>query len=131
MKKTITTICILCFAGTIVSGQNSGGMKTDPAGNWKFEAPYAPEGYTSGTLTVSLNESKYDAAMTFTGIDYKFKAENVKVANDSLTFSVYVEGNYVNLSLRVEDRAKMSGKAVYSEGVIPLALIRSEEEQAK
>jgi hypothetical protein len=129
MKKTIFTLIILCFANIIVSGQTADSQKKDPVGQWKFDAPSAPEGYNSGTIAVSLSEKKNNATISFTGSENKFQGDNVRVEKDSLFFSVYIEGENVNLSLKIEDNGKMSGKAVYSEGVIQVTLTRGEEKK--
>jgi hypothetical protein len=41
-----------------------------------------------------------------------------------VTFVVIVEGNEVAVSLKAENNAKMTGKAIYSEGEIPLTLTK-------
>ena len=60
--------------------------------------------------------------MSFTGSEYKFPGENVKVVNDSIQFSIYLEGQDVKVMLKVESDTNLTGKAVYSEGEVPLAL---------
>ncbi|MDO9339072.1 MAG: hypothetical protein Q7T72_00930, partial [Bacteroidales bacterium] len=99
--------------------------KTNPVGTWKFEAPYAPEGYTSGTIAVGLEEQKYSTTMVFTGSEYKLTGEKVKVANDSVSFSIYLEGQDIKVMLKIENETKMSGKAVYTEGEVPLSLTKN------
>ncbi|MFA5818216.1 MAG: hypothetical protein WC854_02935 [Bacteroidales bacterium] len=122
MKDKILTVLVISFFSVIaVSGQNSA-KKTNPVGTWKFEAPYAPEGYTSGTIAVGLDEQKYSTTMVFTGSEYKLTGEKVKVANDSVSFSIYLEGQDIKVMLKIENETKMSGKAVYTEGEVPLTL---------
>jgi hypothetical protein len=111
---------LLCCA---LSGQSQK-VNKDPSGKWKFEAPYAPEGYTAGVIEVALADNKYSTSISFAGSDYKIPGENTKVEKDTLAFVVNVEGNSVSITLKLEDAAKMSGKAVYSEGEIPLTLTR-------
>jgi len=124
MKSKIFTIVLLSFLSIIaVNGQTTAG-KTDPVGSWKFDAPYAPEGYTSGTIVVGLAEQKHTATMMFTGSEYKLKGENVKIENDTLTFIIYLEGQSINVTLKMESNTKMAGKAVYSEGEVPLTLTK-------
>ena len=105
-----------------VSGQNSN--RVNPVGTWKFAAPYAPEGYSSGTIVVGLTEQKHTATMSFTGSEYKLPGENVKAQNDSILFSIYLEGQDIKVMLKIENDTNMSGKAVYSEGEVPLSLSR-------
>lgn len=125
MKTKILTLLAISFLSfTVVSGQNNSKLK-NPVGTWKFEAPYAPEGYNSGAIVVGMADKKNTATMSFTGSDYKIEGEKVNSANDSITFSVYVEGQDVKVFLKIENDTTMSGKAVYSEGEIPLTLTKA------
>ncbi|MCJ7448866.1 MAG: hypothetical protein MUO72_14360 [Bacteroidales bacterium] len=123
MKKVFTVFLLIFMSISIISAQTVK-EKKDPVGKWKFEAPVAPEGYTSGTMEIGFAEEKYSVTMTLPGIDYKFPGEKVKFENDSLLFSLSLEDEYVSINLKMEDTAKMSGKAFYSEGEIPLTLTR-------
>jgi hypothetical protein len=60
--------------------------------------------------------------MSFTGSDSILVGENVKTVNDSVLFTVYLEGQDIKVLLKVENDTNMSGKAVYSEGEVPLTL---------
>ncbi|HKK41468.1 MAG TPA: hypothetical protein VJ963_03585 [Bacteroidales bacterium] len=123
-RKTITLFVILLMAVCAVNAQDKA-KKQSPAGTWKFDAPYAPEGYTNGLITVVFENSKPKTTMSFAGYDdYKIPGENVKATGDSLMFSVYVENQDVKVLLKMEDEAKMTGKAIYFEGEIPLTLTR-------
>ena len=115
MKKAILFLLIIVSSVPAVTAQNNQ-VKKNPTGSWKFEAPYAPEGYTTGSIVVGLAEKKYTASMVFDGNEYKFTGEKVKFENDSLFFLIYAEDQEVKFSFRLEDVTKMSGKAVYSEG---------------
>jgi len=44
-----------------------------------------------------------------------------------LAFVVFLEGDQIAVSLKAENDAKMTGKAVYSQGEIPLTLTREPE----
>jgi hypothetical protein len=122
MKRTIF-ISIVIFVFTLTSfAQQSKGQKNNSVGTWKFEAPYAPEGYTSGTIIVGNEEQKPSATMSFTGNEFKIPGENVKALNDSILFTVYIQGQDVKVMLKMDTEIKMSGKAVYSEGEVPLTL---------
>jgi hypothetical protein len=63
--------------------------------------------------------------MSFTGNDFKFPGENISAERDSIQFSVFIQGENVKVILRVENDTLMSGKAIYSEGEVPLSLKRS------
>jgi hypothetical protein len=123
MKKLTLLLLLSIFSLAAVIAQNKE-VQTGPVGVWKFDAPYAPEGYTSGIIAIILAEKKYSATMSFTGTETKLTGDRVKVLNDSIFFSVYVEGQDVAVKLKLDAETKMSGKAVYTEGVVPLALTK-------
>ena len=123
MKNRILTLMLVSFFSVIaVNGQNV--VKNNPVGIWKFEAAYAPEGYTSGTIVVSLAEQKYSTTMSFTGSEYVLPGEKVKELNDSVLFSIYLEGQDIKVKLKMVNDTNMTGKAVYSEGEVPLILTK-------
>ncbi len=123
-RKTLTLLAILLLTVIAANGQDNS-KKNNPVGTWKFDAPYAPEGYTSGIIIVGFEKQTNTTSMSFTGSDYKIPGENVKSSNDSLIFSVFVENQDVRVLLKVENEARMSGKAIYSEGEVPLTLTKS------
>ena len=124
MKKIILSLLFLALSLSFLGAQNIQ-AKRNPVGSWKFEAPYAPEGYTSGIITVGLEEQKYTASMAFTGSEFVHTGEQVKAVNDSILFSVNVEGQDVQVMLKIEGETKMDGKAVYSDGEVPLTLAKN------
>lgn len=111
------------ITGSIISAQSPAG-KNNPVGKWKFEAPYAPEGFTTGTIEFSLADERYSTSIIFTGSSYKIPGEKTTVEKDTVRFTVYVEGTEVAINLVPESNTKMTGKAVYFEGEIPLTLTK-------
>jgi hypothetical protein len=122
--KTLSLLVFLFLSFISVNGQDNS-KKTGMTGTWKFDAPYAPEGYTSGIIVIGLEEQKHTTSMSFTGSENKLSGEMIKVRNDSILFSVYMEGQDIKVLLKIEDETKMSGKAVYSEGEVPLTLTKA------
>jgi hypothetical protein len=123
MKKIIPLILLLLFSISLVSAQTVK-VNTSPVGKWKFEAPSAPEGYNSGSISISFAENKYSTAVSLTGSDYAIPGDKTKVENDSVTFTVLLEGTEIAISLKAENDTKMTGKAVYVDGEIPLTLTK-------
>jgi hypothetical protein len=123
MKRATILIMFLLAVITVSSGQST--KKTDPLGTWKFDAPYAPEGYTSGTIVISLVEKKHTATISLTGSEYKLTGENVTVENDNVSFSLRLEDQNIKVNLKGDSDSKMVGKAVYSDGEIPLTLTKN------
>jgi hypothetical protein len=126
MKNRILTLMVISILSILaVSGQSAN--KVNPVGTWKFEALSAPEGRNSGTIVVGLAEKKHTASISFSGSEYKLPGENVKAVNDSVLFSIYIEGQDIKVMLKIDGASKMSGKAVYSEGEVPISLTRVTE----
>jgi hypothetical protein len=100
-------------------------VKKNPVGSWNFESPYSPDGYKSGIIAVGLKEQKYSATISFTGNENKLVGEKVKVVNDSILFSVFLQDQDVKVMLKIGDASKMTGKAIYSEGEVPLSLTKN------
>ncbi len=80
-------------------------------GNWKFEAPDAPEGSTEGSI-----EIKPDAViMKFDNVT-EFPSTWVKFRNDSIIYQTNFEAATVVFSVKIVDKNNMTGKAVWEEG---------------
>lgn len=126
MKTGILTLLLLAsFAIITATGQtNSQNVKHE--GKWKFEAPYAPEGFTTGTIDVKFAEDKYTTSISFPTSGYTLAGEKAKIEKDTLSFTVFVEGQEVVVFLKPDTDQKMTGKAVYFEGEIPLTLTKQE-----
>lgn len=114
---------LLLISASIIYAQSSNSKK-DPLGKWKFEAPIAPQGYTSGSINISFADNKYSTAISLTGREYILPGDKVKVENDIVSFVVLIDSNEVAITLKAESDTKMTGKAVYVEGEIPLTLTR-------
>jgi len=118
---------IIVIAGLSSLRAQNTKVKYEPKGKWLFEAPYAPEGFTSGTIEVGTAENKLTATISFTGNETKIPLDNVKFENDNLTCSIFIEGATILISLKFDDLDKMSGKAVTPDGEIPLILNREKK----
>jgi hypothetical protein len=123
MKKGILIILSIIFSLPVLMAQNNQ-IKNNPVGTWKFAAPYAPEGYTSGTIVVGFVEKTHTATISFTGSEYKLSGEKVTTLKDSVLFSVLLEGQDIKVLLKMVNDTNMTGKAVYSEGEVPLTLTK-------
>ena len=124
MKKVTILVLFMIIGIASVSAQTAK-PKVNPVGTWKFEAPYAPEGYTSGVIVLGKEDKKDIATMSFTGSEEKMPGENVKIGKDSTTFSIYMQGEDISVVLKPETEVKMSGRAVYSQGEVPLTLTKN------
>lgn len=96
--------------------------KVTCTGNWKFEAPTAPDGYTYGIMAI-----KKDSVITqFTDGNYKFPSNWVKLKSDSIIFESDINGTTVVFSLKINDNKKVSGNAVWNEGETLMILTKKE-----
>jgi hypothetical protein len=124
MKYKIFSIALIILLSAGITGAQTSTKKNSPEGSWKFEAPTAPEGYSSGKINISNSDKKYSVTIAFTE-DYKISGEQVKFENNILSATVYVEGENVRISLKMDSEFKMTGTADYSQGQIPLTLTRT------
>lgn len=124
MKRALVTLLIV-IAGLSTLIAQKADAKFKPEGKWQFEAPSAPEGYTFGSMDVTFADKKYAATMGLPGGgDYKLPADQVKFENGELTFKLFIEGEEILISLKPEGNDKMTGKATFSGGDIPLTCNR-------
>lgn len=112
----------------LVSVMSASGQKPAPAelsGKWKFEAPAAPEGFTSGDIDISLVENVYKVSLAFTGSDYRLEGDRAAVVDGSFVFVVYLQGQEITIMLKMDGQDKMNGLALHPEGEVPLTLVRN------
>jgi hypothetical protein len=88
-------------------------------GDWKFEAPNAPEGSQKGNVVIKTNA----VVMSFDEF-MQFPSEWLKVRNDSIIYEVAFDDTTVRFSLKVTDANKMTGKAVWDDGETPVILTK-------
>jgi len=127
MKNKILTILVISIFSVITLSLKAAPDKFNPVGQWSYSAPYAPEGYQSGTVEIGLTDGKYTASFSVSGSEYKLPAEKVKFENDVMTFIIMLEANQIDFTLKLESEKKMTGKAVYSEGEVPMTLAKVEK----
>lgn len=117
-QLVIAGLLVICFPFNSSSQMKSGASENSDAmikenymGDWKFEAPDAPPGSTSGNLVI-----KADAIiMSFDDIQ-EYPSSWIKVRNDSIIYQVKFDQATVVFLLKVIDKDNMSGKAVWDDG---------------
>jgi hypothetical protein len=128
MKRVFFILVMAVAVLSAINGQDQKAKVTyEPKGKWLFEAPYAPEGFTAGTIEIGNAEKKLTAVIAFTGNENQIPLENVKFANDTLSCGINLEGSYISILLKFDEADKMSGKAVTPDGELPLALVREKK----
>lgn len=119
MRRKSTILFTLLMILLISSAATIPGSKFDPLGKWKFSAPYAPYGYNTGTIEISLSEEKeYVAILYFENSEFAFYGENVTFSEDIFAFSIFLEGEEIPLKMKLDEDEKMSGSAITPDGEI-------------
>ncbi|MGD9328458.1 MAG: hypothetical protein PVH48_05775 [Cyclobacteriaceae bacterium] len=89
--------------------------KDNVVGTWDYSAPNAPYEYSKGQIIITEGEDKLEGKVDIDG--YEMKLNSVKVEDGVLSFSLYVEGEYVSVKLTVNGDS-LEGKASTSEGLL-------------
>ncbi len=89
--------------------------ETDVVGTWDYSAPNAPYEYSKGQIIISQGDEKLEGKVDIDG--YEMKLNNVKVEDGVVTFSLYVEGEYVSVKVTMNGDT-FEGKASTSEGLL-------------
>lgn len=128
IRKSVITASLLLIMGLF--SLNSFAMKgNDPVGTWKFSAPTAPYGYEKGLIEISKDGDELIGTMSFDGMQYKFDMERLKFADDIITFGLFIDGDDVFIKMSFGEKDELSGKAVTSEGEIPMTAKRENKEE--
>jgi hypothetical protein len=89
--------------------------KDSVVGTWDYSAPNAPYEYSKGQIIITEGEDKLEGKVNIDG--YEMKLNSIKVEEGVLSFSLYVEGEYVSVKLTI-DGDSLEGKASTSEGLL-------------
>ncbi len=106
MKKGLVIVLVASLSTALFAA-------VSPVGTWDYKVPSAPYEYQTGKLIVEKKDAKYKVKFNVNGSE--IEAQNVKYADSQLTFSTYVEGEYVRFKIKVGDK-DMKGTVSYSEG---------------
>lgn len=114
MRNFFTILLLICIAGqmNMVEAQNSK-MKTS---EWRYEVPQAPQGYEKGIITLSGDNANLKGELQLSS-GYTIKMNNISLKNDTLKAGVYVESEYVQLLLKMNEHT-MRGTANTSLGIL-------------
>lgn len=121
MKTGIILLFGLTMAGLLgpcsVTAQTIG----DFLGEWNTEAPDAPSEYTNGVLKISEDV----IIAKFSGDYNEYPSTLVKCTSDTLVFEI--TGLGALCTLRIEDKTRMTGKAVWPDGESPFTMTKAEK----
>ena len=125
-KSLLIIISVFFLALPLVSVYSA--APDDPSGKWNFTASSAPYGYDKGVIEINEARDGYKASISFDGLDYSFDLEKVMFRENKLTCSLFIEGEDISIVLSYDEKEdKLSGKAIYSQGEVPLSANRKKE----
>jgi hypothetical protein len=126
MQRIIILFTTICLTFTVLNGQTAKKM-VEPTGKWRFEAPYATEGYQKGQIEIKKTADIYSAAISFADTVYKLYANSVKYSAGVINFIINIEGQPINISLSYTHPDTLRGRAFTSEGELPMTLMRKKD----
>ncbi|MEG3657233.1 hypothetical protein V5097_07455 [Arenibacter palladensis] len=88
-----------------------------PIGTWEYTVTDVPYEYSAGVLIITKEKNEYKVLVKVN--NNTLTASDVKVNDDKVNFSVYIEGGKVQVSLQVKDDV-LNGNANSSEGSFSL-----------
>jgi hypothetical protein len=98
-------------------------QKVSFSGDWNFEAPAAPEGYNRGVVTFEKDSS----FIIFSDGYYVYPSNWLEVKGDSILYESDIDGMIVLFSLKIDEKTKISGNAVWYDGESSLNLTKKED----
>jgi hypothetical protein len=111
MNGIVLGLFLAMVVGNVFAATNA----KDVVGTWNYEAPYAPYEYSKGKLVFTENGDKVEGKIKIGS--YEIEMRNVKLEGENISFGAYVEGEYVSIKMKVDNK-KFTGTASYSEGTI-------------
>ena len=92
-------------------------------GMWNFSAPNAPYGYQEGTCQIRKTGENLSAVFTIGNAE--MTVIEIKRENNSYKCNFYVDGTYVSLTFKQEDKNKLTGNANAEGMVIPVVFTKT------
>lgn len=86
-------------------------------GTWQYSAPQADYQYRKGNIAFTMEGKELKAFVEVNG--QKIQARELKISGNQASFNLYIEGEYIKVSLQREDKG-LSGNAAYSGGKVSI-----------
>lgn len=122
MKRTIILIITVLFCVSLPAQKS--GSRYNPKGRWKFENTSAPAGYSTGIVEIKHAKKKYSVSFIFTEINEVYQAESVSFKNDSLNFTLTIQGLTMPVRSRFEKRDIITGESNVMGNSMPFRITR-------
>ncbi len=102
MKKLIAFVFVLVFAAGAVNAVEASNNK-DVIGEWKYQVPTAPYGYSSGTFVITEKEGELTGYVKFDD-GYKIDLKKLTYEEGVFKCGLYVDYNYVTLKTKIDGK---------------------------
>lgn len=123
MKKIILSLVLIILFLQAGSFSANAQIKKEHQGEWSFESPGAPDGYTYGIIEITKDSLK----TSFTTSSYKFPSLWVRTTNDSIIYKSIIDGVDVVFSLKIENKSSITGQAVWYDGQTVMILRKKDQ----
>lgn len=116
MKKLLLLTTLMVFS--VISFVSVAQEKKSAVGNWNYEVSQAPYGYDKGKMSLSEEKKVLKGNVSFQS-GYRVDLQNVTLKNDTLRARVFVDGENVNITARI-NKNNMTGTVNSSMGIMSL-----------
>ena len=113
--KTMKILSVVLFL--MAFGFEGWAQEKDWVGTWQYTAPQADYQYQKGQIVFVMEGKELKAFVEVN--QNKIPGQQLQVSKDEATFSIYLEGEPIKISLKKENK-KLSGEATYSEGRVSI-----------
>ncbi len=117
IKSVFVLVAFVMMSTVLMAG-------VSPVGTWDYKVLEAPYEYQKGMLIVEKADAKYNVKFNINGKEKK--AQNVKFSGSDLTFSTYVENEYITFKIKVSEK-EMKGTLTYSEGNMAITALKKKK----
>jgi|WetSurMetagenome_2_1015567.scaffolds.fasta_scaffold434854_1 hypothetical protein len=122
MKRIFLNLIILVTLSFAISLKLDAQIKEAFIGKWSFECLLVPAGFNEGLIEIR----KDSVFVQYSGRDYRFSSNWIRMENDTLTFKIDINGDIVVCRLMAVAENKLKGIAGTIEDESPLILTKKE-----
>lgn len=114
MKKHFIALLVLLTISAFSSIQLQAKEKNNSLiGEWVYQVSDAPYGYEKGSIVFSEKEGQTICVIKLEAGE--LQASNLKIENEKVTFTAYIDGSPINVEL-IREKDKLSGTVDSPEG---------------
>ena len=117
MKKLFVFAILVTIVASTVNAVVAEGIN-EIVGEWKFESPRAPFGYTAGIIVFSEKEGNLAGEVEFED-GYKIQLKKVKYTGNVISCELYIEYEHISVEAKVEGK-KLAGTVETLDGELEI-----------